>query len=210
MNKTTQVKEVIKRLKAKFPNPKIALNFATPFELMTAVILSAQCTDKRINMITPALFARYPEVADYATADREELEQLVKQSGFYHSKARYIQESAQMILAQFGGKVPTNMKDLLTLPGVARKTANVVISTLTDNHEGVVVDTHVKRITKLLGLTKSADPKKIEQEMVAIVPKIEWRNFSHLLILHGRETCIARRPRCHECILLDICPRVGL
>lgn len=194
------------RLDQVFPNPKCELDWRSPYELLVAVILSAQCTDKRVNLTTPALFARYPTPMALAAARREDVEALVKSTGFFRNKAKNIVGCAQGIVERFGGQVPQTMEDLLTLPGVARKTANVVLGECFGIASGVVVDTHVMRLAKLLGLTAATDPKKIERELMTILPKERWIRFSHQLILHGRRTCIALRPRCGECALADLCP----
>jgi len=210
-----KTENLIKLLKKAHPNARIALYFGDVFQLLVAVILSAQCTDKRVNMVTPGLFARYPGVREFADADIEELEKMIYSTGFYRSKAKNIRGAAREILAKFGGEVPRRMGDLLTLPGVARKTANVVLSEGFGIQEGIVVDTHVMRLSlrlgfvpKAVGATKNA--VRIEKELVKVVPKKDWGVFPHLLILHGREVCVARKPKCGECILNEVCPKVGV
>lgn len=205
------VREVIRILKQEYPGAKIALNYRNNFELVVAVILSAQCTDERVNMVTPGLFAKFPNVKDVANCKIEELERTIYSTGFYKNKAKNIKAMAQMLVRDFGGEVPDNMNELLRLPGVARKTANVVMYAAFGKAEGIVVDTHVARICGLLGLVpmKMSEKKeavKIETELMKIVPKRDWGVFPHLLILHGRKVCVARRPRCTECKLNDICP----
>jgi endonuclease-3 len=174
--------------------------------MLVATILSAQCTDERVNKVTPALFARYKDARAYAKADIQELQKYVHSTGFYKNKAKNIKAACTVICEKFGGKVPSEMEELLTLPGVARKTANVVLGAAYGKVEGFVVDTHVMRLTQLLGLTKNKDPKKIEQDIMEIVPRSEWWAFSNELIWHGRKVCIARRPKCSECVLNRLCP----
>jgi endonuclease-3 len=211
MNKKAQTKEVVGRLKTVYPNAKIELNYEGNFQLLVAVILSAQCTDVRVNMVTPKLFARFPDAYSMAEADLLELEKLIYSTGFYRAKARNIIAASKLIVNEFEGKVPDNVSDLLKLPGVARKTANVVTWSGFGKAEGIVVDTHVIRLAGLLGLitkkaAKSKNAVKIEKELMKNLPKSEWGGFSHLLILHGRRVCIARRPQCQSCLLSDICP----
>ncbi len=197
--------QIIKVLKKEYPQVKIALKFKTPFELLVATILSAQCTDVRVNKITPALFKKYNTTKDFAQANPKELEQDVRSSGFYHNKAKSIIGAAQVVLKDFKGVVPDKMDEILTLPGVARKTANVVLYSAFGKNYGIAVDTHVKRVAPRLGLTKNEKPEKIEQDLMAVVPKKEWGEFSLLLIDHGRKICIARKPLCPRCVLNKIC-----
>lgn len=204
---TLDIQTVLARLRAAHPDAHCELNYKTPHQLLVATILSAQSTDKRVNMVTPALFARYQSPADFAGADRAELEELIRSTGFFRQKARFIQESAQRIVHVYGGQVPDNMDDLLTLTGVARKTANVVLGEIYNVAEGVTVDTHVKRVAHRLGLVSTnKNPEKVERELMEIVPKASWIEISHLLIFHGRRVCDARRPECPHCTLNDICP----
>jgi endonuclease-3 len=198
--------EVLVRLKRRYPNATCTLHYETPVQLLVATILSAQCTDERVNQVTPALFARFPDAAALATADIRELENLIKPTGFYRNKARHIQGACRKILSDFGGQVPKEMSQLLTLPGVARKTANVVLAHAYGINAGVTVDTHVKRVSYRLGLTEHSDPIRIERDLIELIPQPDWENWSIRLIYHGRETCTARNPRCHECLLRDICP----
>jgi endonuclease III len=186
-----------------------ALEFATPFQLLAATILSAQTTDERVNMVTPVLFARFPTPADLAGAALAEVEEIIHSTGFFRSKAKSLVGMARAVVERFGGEVPTEMEDLVTVPGVGRKTANVVRSVAFDL-PGLPVDTHVTRLTRLLGLTRSTDPVAIETEVCSMVAPAEWGGLSLRLILHGRAVCIARRPRCDECVLADICPSAGL
>lgn len=198
--------EVMERLSAAYPEAQCALDHASPYELLIATILSAQCTDERVNMVTPALFAAYPTPAALADAPIHALEEMIHSTGFFRNKARNIKGATQRIVEAYGGRVPDTMEDLLTLPGVARKTANVVLGSGYGKAEGVVVDTHVQRLSNRLGFTKQADPVKIEADLVEIVPREKWIAFSHTLILHGRQVCDARSPRCDECIVRDLCP----
>lgn len=200
------VTQIIARLRATYPDAHCELDYETPIQLLVATILSAQCTDARVNMTTPALFARFPTVEALAGADPAEMEDLVRPTGFYRQKARYIREAATRILTEFGDEVPSDLDDLLTLPGVARKTANVVRGEIFGLSDGITVDTHVKRLAARLGLTTATDPVKVERDLMAIIPRESWREISHLLIWHGRRLCTARKPACHECPLNDICP----
>jgi endonuclease-3 len=200
------ITELIQRLRAAHPDAHCELNYETPIQLLVATILSAQCTDVRVNQVTPELFAQYPAVVDYAAANRTELEETIRSTGFYRQKARYIQESAHTILQEYGGEVPDDMDKLTQLPGVARKTANVVLGEIYGKAEGITVDTHVKRLANRLGLTSATDPVKVECDLMQIIPKESWIDISHLLIFHGRRVCSARRPDCEHCTLNDICP----
>ncbi len=206
MDKKKQVMEIIDRLKREYGEPRTALRFKTPFELLVAVILSAQCTDERVNKITPALFERFPGPKEMANANVEEIEELVRSCSFFRNKAKSIHNAAKMIVDRFGGRLPDNMKDLIKLPGVARKTANVVLYNAFGKNEGIAVDTHVKRLSKRLGLTDQTNPVKIENELMEIVPKKYWGLVTYLLIEHGRKVCKAKNPDCKNCILNDICP----
>ncbi|HEX6506832.1 MAG TPA: endonuclease III [Chloroflexota bacterium] len=202
--------EVIMRLEPLYGDLTTGLNFQSPFELLVATILSAQCTDERVNIVTPTLFARFPRAEDYVASDREEIESIIHSCGFYRNKAKSIQTAAAVIIGQFGGKVPDTMQALTTLPGVARKTANVVLWHAFGRNEGIAVDTHVQRLSRRLGLTKQQDPAKIEVELMAVVPSDTWGRLSDLLIWHGRRVCLARNPRCSACVLADICPSAGI
>ena len=194
------------RLAERHPDLTVTLDHRNALELLVATILSAQCTDERVNRVTPALFARFPAAEDYASADREELEEYVRPTGFYRNKAKHIQEMAARLVAEYDGAVPDTMAELIRLPGVARKTANVVLSNWFDKHEGVVVDTHVKRVAGRLGLTEETNPDKVERDLMELLPKEEWRPFAWRLILHGRATCKARKPSCDACVVADLCP----
>jgi len=206
MNTQEKVKEIIKRLRKEYPEPKTALNFGTPFELLVSTILSAQTTDVHVNKVTENLFRKYKSVKDYANVNLETLQKDVSSINFYRTKAKNIHESAKIIAEQFNSKVPQTMEELITLPGVARKTANIILSSAYGINEGIAVDTHVKRLSNRLGLTKNEDPVKIEKDLIGITPKSEWGNLSHLLIFHGRKICQAKKPNHKECILYDICP----
>jgi endonuclease III len=205
--KRDKVLTIIKLLKKEYAGtPLTALRFSTPFELLVSTILSAQTTDVQVNKVTPGLFRKYKNIEAFATARPEQIARDINSVNFFNNKAKSIQKAAAMILEQFGGAVPRTMEELITLPGVARKTANIVLSSAFGINEGIAVDTHVKRLSYLLKLTRHTDPVKIEQDLLAITPKKEWANFSHLLIYHGRAICQARRPNHVECVLYDICP----
>ncbi len=206
MTEPERVAEILRRLEEAYPTAQCALHHTNPLELLVATILSAQCTDERVNQVTQELFRKYPTVEDYAFANPEELEQDIRPTGFYRNKARHIQNAARMILERFGGRVPDTMEELLQLPGVARKTANVVLGVAFHKAEGIVVDTHVKRVSRRLGLTREQDPKKIEQDLMRIIPRERWIDFGHQMIWHGRQICQARKPDCPNCPLNDLCP----
>ena len=200
-----RVNQILKGLDAMYPNATCALKHQTPWELLVSTILSAQCTDKRVNEVTPGLFAKYPTVQDFAALRPEVLAQDIRSTGFFNNKARSIVGAAKKILSDFGGKVPRTLDELLTVPGAARKTANVVLGTAYGIASGVVVDTHVQRIARRLDLTRQTDPKKIEQDLMKIIPREKWILFSHQVIHHGRALCVARKPRCAECKLEPVC-----
>ncbi len=200
------VAEVVTRLKEAHPDAHCELNYETPLQLLLATILSAQCTDVRVNKTTPALFEKYPDVKAFAEADITELEEMVRPTGFYRMKAQRVQETCRRILTEYDGEVPDEMEDLLSLSGVARKTANVVLGEIFNKAEGVVVDTHVKRLSNKFGFTTYTDPVKIEKDLMAIISQEDWVKISHLLIFHGRRVCSARKPDCANCSLEDICP----
>jgi endonuclease-3 len=207
MKNADKIREIIKRLKKEYEGkPRTALAFGSPFELLVATILSAQTTDTQVNKVTPGLFRKYPSVAAFARTTPEKLAKDISSVNFFNNKARSIQRAATVILETFGGKVPQTMDELVTLPGVARKTANIVLHSAFGVESGIAVDTHVKRLAFLLGLTKHTDPVKIEQDLMAATPQKEWGNLSHLLIYHGRAVCQARRPAHDACVLRDICP----
>jgi endonuclease III len=202
--------EILTRLKRLYPNATCSLDYETPVQLLVATILSAQCTDERVNKVTPALFARFPDARSMADAEIVEIEELVRSTGFYHNKAKNIQGACRKIVEEFNGEVPQQMEELLTLPGVARKTANVVSAHAFGNIQGVTVDTHVKRLTNLLGLTTHSNPIKIEQDLMKLIPKADWENFSIMTIFHGRAICNARKPNCPDCELAELCPSENL
>ena len=198
--------EIINRLKKEYPKPATALRFNSPFELLVATVLSAQTTDVHVNKVTGSLFRKYKTVKDYADIPIETLRQDLRSINFYNNKAKNIQGSAKMIIEKFNSKVPKTMDELTTLPGVARKTANIILYNAYGINEGIAVDTHVKRLTGRLGLTKNEDPIKIEKDLMAITPKQEWGILTHLLISHGRNICQAKKPKHNECVLYDLCP----
>jgi endonuclease-3 len=198
--------KVIELLEKEHPDAKIALHFTNPLELLVATILSAQCTDERVNMVTKELFKKYAKAEDYANADLAELEQDIKSTGFYRNKAKNIKKCCQLLVEKYHSQVPRTMAELLELPGVARKTANIVLSNAFGVVEGVAVDTHVRRLAQRLGLTESDDPSKTEADLMNIVPKEKWMRITDLLIFHGRRVCIAKKPKCEVCVLNKICP----
>lgn len=202
--------EILERLKKLYPEAPCTLDYETPVQLMVATILAAQCTDERVNTVTPALFSRFPDAAAMAGADVSELEILVKSTGFYRNKAKNIQAACQLIMEKFDGEVPKTMKELTSLPGVARKTANVVAAHAYGINLGVTVDTHVKRLSYRLGLTKNTEPVKVEQDLIKLLPQPDWENWSIRLVYHGRAVCNARSPQCDRCILVDLCPSAHL
>jgi len=198
--------EILARLRREHPDAHTALDHRDAFELLVATILSAQCTDKRVNEVTPALFRRFPTPRDLAGASLAELEELVRTTGFYHNKARALLGLGQALVTEHGGKVPASMEELRRLPGVGRKTANVVLGNAFGQNVGVVVDTHVQRLSRRLGLTAETDPEKIERDLMDLVPQRDWTQWSNLLIAHGRKVCQARRPLCGSCVVADLCP----
>ena len=202
--------EVTVRLKAEYPDARTELDWSNPLELLVATILSAQTTDAQVNRVTESLFAKYRTAEDYADSTPDELEENIRPTGFYRNKARSLRGMASALVEEHGGEVPRTMSELVALPGVGRKTANVVLGNAFGTNEGIVVDTHVRRVSGRLGLTESRDPVKIEQDLLEVVPEEDRTTFSHLLILHGRRTCKARKPDCANCILNDICPSADL
>jgi endonuclease-3 len=201
-----RAREIIRRLREEYPDARCSLNFENPFQLLVATILSAQCTDERVNQVTPALFARYPTPEDLAGARQEELEELIHSTGFYRNKAKSLLGMAARLVEEHGGRVPDEMEALVRLPGVGRKTANVVLGNAFGKAEGVVVDTHVKRLAGRLGLSRASDPDRIEQDLMELVPREDWTDLAHLFIYHGRAVCKAPRPRCEACRLTELCP----
>jgi endonuclease-3 len=215
--KTTQRKdapgralEIVRRLAAEYADARCALEHRTPLELLVATILSAQCTDERVNVVTRDLFARYRTAQDYATADSQDLEQDIRSTGFYRNKAKNIRDCCRLLVGRHSGQVPRDMEQLVELPGIGRKTANVVLGTAMGLPTGVVVDTHVQRLARRMGLTRQRDPEKIEHVLMRLIPQQEWINFGHRMIAHGRRVCTARKPACDRCCLSDICPKVGV
>jgi len=204
--KVARVKELLRRLPRVYPDAHCELDHSNPLELLVATMLSAQCTDKRVNLVTKSLFRRYRTAADYADASLAELEEAVRTTGFFRNKAKNIRAACAQIVEKHGGKVPRTMEDLAALPGVGRKTANVVLGNAFGVEAGVVVDTHVGRLSRRLGLTRHADPAKVERDLMKLVPRDRWTLWSHWLIFHGRRRCFARKPDCPNCELLDICP----
>jgi len=202
--------KIVGRLSREFPDAKCALDHRNAFELVAATMLSAQCTDVRVNMVTPVLFTTFPTPGALADADPSAVEAIIKSTGFFRNKAKSLLGMARAVVEQHGGQVPDTMDELVKLPGVGRKTANVVLGNAFGKNEGIVVDTHVQRISGLLKLTREKTPEKIELALMPLVPRPKWTIFSHLLILHGRKTCIARRPHCGECRISDLCPSAGL
>jgi len=205
-----RAKAALRVLKKHYPIAECALNHESPYELLVATILSAQCTDARVNLVTPALFRAYPNAAALAKARQDDVEKLIRSTGFFRNKAANLIGMAKGVVEKHNGEIPASLEDLVQLPGVGRKTANVVLGTAMGIASGVVVDTHVTRLSNLLGWTTSRNAERIEQDLMALFPKREWIGLSHRLIHHGRQICIARRPKCHECPLLPHCPRVGL
>lgn len=205
MNKKDKVKNILREMEKKFGHPQCALNYSSPFEILVAVILSAQCTDVRVNIVTEHMFKIVNTPKGFSQMGLNEIEKLIHSTGFYKNKAKNIKLTSQILLDKFSGEVPSSMEDLTSLPGVGRKTANVVRGEVWGLADGITVDTHVKRLTNLIGLVASDDPIKIEQSLMKIVPKKNWIDFSHYLILQGRDICIARRPRCKDCEILEFC-----
>ncbi len=201
-----KVSEILSVLENAYPRSRTSLQYKNPLQILIATILSAQCTDAKVNEITPSLFKKYPTVKDFAEAEREKLEHEIHSTGFYRNKTKSILGAANKIVKDFNGYVPDSMKDLLTLPGVARKTANIVLSSGFGKSEGIAVDTHVKRISGRLGFSSEKDPEKIEQDLLAIIPKKDWLDFNYILVNHGRMICQARKPRCAECPVRHLCP----
>jgi endonuclease-3 len=201
-----RMRAVLRRLRAAYPEARTALDFRTPWELLVATVLSAQCTDARVNQVTPALFERYPGPEAFAAADQEELARAIFSTGYHNQKARSLRGAGQAVVARFGGNVPRRLADLVTIPGVGRKTAAVVLGNAYGRHEGIAVDTHVGRIVRRLGFTTETDPVKVEHVLLRLVPRRTWTLFTHLFIAHGRAVCTARAPRCPGCVLLSLCP----
>ncbi|MBU1001250.1 MAG: endonuclease III [Proteobacteria bacterium] len=210
MNRQARALELLARLKRRYPNPQSELDWSTPWELLAATMLSAQCTDVRVNKVTPELFRRWPGPPSMAQADPAEVQAVIHSAGFFRQKTKNLIGEATLIMEEYAGEVPRTMKDLTRLPGVARKTANIVLACAFGIQEGVAVDTHVKRLAYRLGLTDETDVKKIEQDLMKLFPRPDWGNANHMLVLFGRQVCPARSPRCNECELTDICPKCGV
>jgi endonuclease III len=206
MDEKKRTSQIIMRLKRAYPDAKCSLNFTNPLELLVATILSAQCTDERVNLVTADLFRKYRRCEDYVNAAPDELEQEIRSTGFYRNKAKAIQGACRMLLERYAGRVPQTMDELLELPGVARKTANVVLGNAYGIASGVVVDTHVSRLAQRLKLTEHEQPEKIERDLTELMPRKDWINFPHLFIAHGRTVCKARTPLCNECVIEQYCP----
>ncbi|MFB6282920.1 MAG: endonuclease III [Halobacteria archaeon] len=210
MEREERASETVERLKKEYPEADTTLDYGNPFELLVSTILSAQCTDERVNKVTPDLFDRYPTPQDMAEADMDELKDLIRSTGFYNSKAGYLKNGASIIVDEYDGELPLKMSEMTELPGVGRKTANVVLSNAFQIDEGIAVDTHVSRLSQRLELTDAETPEAIESDLMEMLPEEDWRIVSHLLIFHGREVCNARNPECGECTLEDICPNSRL
>ncbi len=210
MNKNQLAAKVLDRLKARYPDLKTALVWKTPWQLLVATVLSAQCTDRQVNKITPLFFQKWPTPFDLVQASPEEVAQVIRSAGFYRAKSKSLVGAANIIVKDFGGKVPSCMQDLVSLPGVGRKTANIVLSGAFGINKGIAVDTHVKRISFRLGLTESGNPEVIEKELMPLFPREEWANVNHMLVFFGRDVCRARKPVCCDCELKDICHQNGV
>ena len=206
MEKMEKALKIAQALKKAYPEPKTELTYKNEYELAVAVMLSAQTTDKKVNQVTPELFKKYPSWESLANANINEVGQIIRQVNFYKGKADRLVKAGQVVTADFGGKLPKDMANLMKIPGVARKSANVITQELWDIAEGIVVDTHVSRVSNRLGLTKETDPKKIEKDLMKIIPKNYWRNFSGAMVLHGRYVCTAKKPKCQDCVLNKLCP----
>lgn len=205
-----RARRMYRKLESQYPDARCALDYENPYQLLVATILSAQCTDAQVNRITPALFERYPTPAELAAAEPAELESMIRSSGFYRNKAKALKQAATGLVENFDAQVPDTMHDLLSLRGVARKTANVVLGNAFGIEEGVVVDTHVKRLSRRMGLTRQTDPGKIEKDLMALFTRNSWTMLAHLLIRHGREVCGARKPQCEQCVVSRDCPKIGV
>ncbi len=205
-----RIRKLVRELHRLYPDADCELRHSSPLELLVATILSAQCTDERVNRVTETLFEKYPSAADYAAADVETFEQEIRPTGFYRNKTKLVLGATRRIVEAYGGEVPDSMEELVTLPGVARKTANLVLGTAFGQASGVVVDTHVRRLSQRLGLTEQKNPDKVERDLMASVPEKEWIFFGYAVILHGRRVCKAKKPRCEECGLADLCPKNGV
>ena len=210
MIKKERALEIYDRLKKRYPAPEPALDWTNAWELLVATVLAAQCTDKRVNQVTPVFFERWPDIPSLADADLPDIEEVVRSTGFFRNKAKNLKAAALRVMLEYDGEVPKTMSDLVTLGGVARKTANIVLSNAFGIHEGVAVDTHVKRLTFRMGLTTNTDPVRIEKDLMPLYPRETWGDVNHFLVYFGREVCPARTPKCNECELNDICPKKGV
>ena len=205
----TRARRIVRILAKEYPDARCALQHENPVQLLIATILSAQCTDVRVNLVTPGLFARFPNAKAFATADPRELEAAIQSTGFFRNKARNIQECCKQLITKHHGQVPKTMEELVDLPGIGRKTANVILGTAHDL-PGITVDTHVRRLSRRMGLTTHTDPEKIERDLMRLIPQKEWTMFSHRMIFHGRQVCFARKPNCPGCALNKVCPKIGV
>lgn len=213
MNSTTlrrHAAKIVRRLKKEYPDVRTALQHRNPLELLVATILSAQCTDARVNLVTKDLFRKYRKPEDYAASPEGELEKDIQSTGFFRNKARNIRACCRLLAEEHNGNVPDTLEEMVALPGIGRKTANVVLGAAYGKATGVVVDTHVKRLAQRMGLTKHKDPIKIERDLIALLPRREWIEFSHRMIFHGRRVCTARKPKCDDCVANDVCPKIGV
>ncbi|WP_437585358.1 endonuclease III [Sorangium sp. So ce1000] len=210
MNARDRIPLLLQHLRNEYPDARYELDWKTPLDLLVATILAAQCTDERVNRVTATLFPKYPTAQAYADAPTAELEEELKPTGFYRQKTKTVQAACKELVARFGGEVPTTMAELTSLPGVARKTANVVLNTAFDIPSGIIVDTHVARLSGRIGLSKREKPEQIEEDLMKIVPKDQWTFFGPALVLHGRYTCVARKPKCGECRMSEFCPKEGV
>lgn len=209
-NAKARARCILKRLQQRYPKTGSALDWEDPWELLVATVLAAQCTDARVNMVTPGFFKRWPGPAELAQAEQGDVEEVIRSTGFFRNKAKNLLATAQKVTKEYGGELPRSMEELTTLPGVARKTANIVLSNAFGINEGLAVDTHVKRLSFRMGLTKSQDPKRIEQDLMPLFDQQDWGEVNHLLVYFGRDVCMARSPQCGECELADICPKLGV
>lgn len=210
MRKKERATEIYSRLSKRYPSPEPALHWSTPWELLVATALSAQCTDERVNMVTPVFFEQWPTIEDAANADVADIEKVVRSTGFFRNKAKNVKAAANRIMDVYDGEVPQSMKELITLGGVARKTASIVLANAFNINEGIAVDTHVKRLAFRMGLTTNTDPNKVEKDLMPLYPRDQWGDINHCLVFFGREVCPARKPKCDECELNDICPKKGV
>ena len=208
MNKKTAI-EIVEKIKEAYPEAKCSLDFKTPFQMLVAVCLSAQCTDDRVNQVTPKLFAKYSTPEDFANANLEDIEKLIHSCGFYKNKAKNLKAAGQKIMKDFNGEVPQTMEELITIPGVGRKSANVIMLEAFDNPQGIAVDTHVGRISKRIGFSKENEPSKIEQDLLKLIPKEYWKDVNHVFIWHGRNTCSSQKPKCDKCPIYNLCKSKG-